>query len=91
MKYRDGSPNLSKQANAVDTDERGLSTITSEPLSGLLPNSLLYPLSTGRNVQVLKTTNACLFQMGVNCFLWDEYSSHLHLLQGPHNQPKRNV
>lgn len=33
MKFRDGSLNLSKQANAVDTDERGLSTITSEPLS----------------------------------------------------------
>lgn len=33
MKYRDGSLNLSKHANAVDTDARGLSTITSEPLS----------------------------------------------------------
>ena len=47
------------------------------------------PPSTGRNVQVLKTANTSLFQMGVNCFLWDEYSFHLHLLQGPRNQPKR--
>lgn len=27
--------------------------------------------------------------MGANCFLWDEYSFHLHLPQGPHSQPKR--
>ena len=49
------------------------------------------PLSTARSFQVLKTTNSCLFQMGVNCLLWDEYSFHLHLPRGPHNQPKRNT
>lgn len=90
MKYRDGSLNLSKHANAVDTDARGLSTITSEPLSACY-QIVSYTPSTGRNVQVLKTRNACLFQMGVDCFLWDEYSFHLDLLQGPHNQPKRNA
>lgn len=72
------------------TEERGLGTIISEPLRAHY-QMVLYASINCRSFQVLKTTNSCLFQMGVNCLLWDEYSFHLHLPQGPHNQPKRNT
>ena len=67
---------------------RGLSSVMSEPFSTY---EQIMAQSTGRSFQVLKTANSCLFQMGLNCLLWGEYSFHLHLPQGPHNQPKRNT
>ena len=84
----DGPATQPKKANAVAMEQRGLSSIMSEPFSIC---EQIMPQSTGRSFQVLKTANSCLFQMGLNCLLWDEYSFHLHLPQGPHNQPKRNI
>lgn len=77
---------LPKRVNAVATGEKGLGTIPSGALS-----ACYMPPSAAGSFQVLKTTKSCLFQMEVDCFLWDEYSFHLHLPQEQYSQPKRNA